>query len=402
MARRPLPLLLVVLVGALAACGAGGDGSSKATSAPSPGSTAGPRPVAHTAALHLRRVGSFDQPLYVTSPPGDASRLFVVEQPGRIRVIRGGRKLSTPFLDISGKVGCCGERGLLSMAFAPNFVRTHRFYVDYTDTNGDSNIVEYRASTTHPDRAIASSARRVIFQRQPEANHNGGLLVFGPDRLLYVGLGDGGGGGDVHGRNGNGQNLRTLLGKILRIDPRRHGRRRYGVPGDNPFARRRGVRPEIFAYGLRNPWRFSFDARTGDMAIGDVGESRIEEVDFARAGHAAGVNYGWRVFEGRSRFASGRAFRAVAPVLQYSHVHGCSVTGGYVVRDPRLPALAGRYLYGDYCAGRLFTALLRPGSARRNHALGLGIPELTSFGQDAARRLYVTSARGAVLRLDPR
>ncbi len=384
--NRTLPLLvLAVIVLTATAGGARGEHSAHAA----------------RSAVRLTRIGTFDQPLYLDAPPGDASRLFVVERPGRIRIVRRGRVLRRPFLDIADRVSLGGERGLLSMAFAPDYARSGLFYVDYTDRSGNTNVVEYRRSRDL-DRASPRSRRLVLFQRQPEPNHNGGLIVFGPDGLLYAGLGDGGGGGDEHGRLGNAQNLRTLLGKILRIDPRRAGRHRYRIPARNPFARRRGIRREIFAYGLRNPWRFSFDARTGDMAIGDVGENRIEEVDFARAGRTGGVNYGWRVFEGRSRFGSGGARRAVSPVLQYTHAHGCSVTGGYVVRDPRLPALNGRYVYADYCVGRLFSVLLRPGHARRNHALGPTVPRLTSFGQDARRRIYLTSARGPVYRLDPR
>jgi glucose/arabinose dehydrogenase len=358
---------------------------------------------AHAAGVRLAKVGSFDQPLYVTAPPGDRHRVFVVEQTGRIRVIRDGRKLATPFLDLRNQVSCCDERGLLSMAFPPDYATSRRFYVDYTDRNGDTRVVEFRRSGS-PDRGVKASARLVLFQRQPESNHNGGLVVFGPDKLMYVGLGDGGGGDDRHGARGNGQNLDTLLGKILRIDPRASGGRAYAVPGDNPFVGRGGARDEIYAYGLRNPWRFSFDRASGDIAIGDVGQDQVEEVDFARRGGARGVNYGWRVFEGfRRNYPGEQAPGAVFPVVTYGHGgRGCSVTGGYIVRDPGLRALAGQYVYGDYCLGRLRAVRLSPGRARGDHSLGLGVSRLSSFGEDARGRVYATSLDGAVYRLAPR
>jgi hypothetical protein len=244
----------------------------------------------------------------------------------------------------------------------------------------------------------------VLFQRQPEPNHNGGLIVFGPDNLMYVGLGDGGGAYDRHGSRGNAQDLGTLLGKILRIAPRASGGRAYTVPKDNPFVGRNRARGEIYSYGLRNPWRFSFDRTTGDIAIGDVGQNQIEEVDFARRGGARGVDYGWRVWEGRRRqYPAESAPRAVFPVLAYSHDGGgCSITGGYVVRDPGLRALAGEYVYGDYCLGRLRAVRLGPGSARADHSLGLHVSQLSSFGEDAGGRVYATSLAGPVYRLASR
>jgi glucose/arabinose dehydrogenase len=353
--------------------------------------------------VRLVRVGSFDHPLYVTAPPGDRHRVLVVEQTGRIRVIRDGRVRATPFLDLRNLVSCCHERGLLSMAFPPDYATSRRFYVDYTDRHGDTRVVEFRRSGSR-DRAVRASARLVLFQRQPEPNHNGGLVLFGPDGLLYIGLGDGGGGNDHHGSRGNAQNLGTLLGKILRIDPHSSGRRAYGIPADNPFVHRSGARDEIYDYGLRNPWRFSFDRVNGDVVIADVGEDQVEEIDFARRGRAAGVNYGWRVFEGRRRNYPGeRAPGAVFPVLTYGHGGGgCSITGGYVVRDPGLRALAGSYVYGDYCLGRLRAVRLGPGFARGDHALGLHVSQLSSFGEDAGGRVYATSLDGPVYRLEPR
>ena len=351
--------------------------------------------------LRLVRIGSFSNPLYVTAPPGDRARVFVVEQGGRIQVVRNGRRLRQPFLDISGEVLSGGEQGLLSMAFAPDYAASRRFYVDYTDRNGDTHIAEFRRSATNPDLAVRSSERLVLFQRQPEPNHNGGLVLFGPDGLLYIGFGDGGGGDDRHGARGNGQSLSTLLGKILRIDPRAGGGRPYRIPGSNPYVRRRGALPEIYDYGLRNPWRFTFDR--GNLIIADVGQDHIEEIDFAPQGRTAGLNFGWRVWEGRSRVYPGeRAPNAVFPVFTYSHVSGgCSITGGVVVRDPRLRGWIGSYLYGDYCDGRMRSVRLRPGGACCDRATTRRVPGLSSFGEDARRRIYATSLIGPVYRLDP-
>jgi glucose/arabinose dehydrogenase len=395
--RRSLSLLAAFPF-VLAACGAGSSDDRPARSAVAP-----TVPAQGAAGVRLVKVGSFEQPLYVTAPRGDRRRVFVVEQTGRIRVIRDGRKLATPFLDLRNQVSCCGERGLLSMAFPPDYATSRRFYVDYTDRHGDTRVVEFRRSGS-PDRGVKASARLVLFQRQPEPNHNGGLVIFGPDNLMYVGLGDGGGGDDRHGARGNGQDLGTLLGKILRIDPRAGGGRAYTVPADNPFVGRGGARAEIYAYGLRNPWRFSFDRANGDIAIADVGQDQVEEVDFARRGGAAGVNYGWRVFEGNRRNYPGEeAPGAVPPVLTYSHAGGgCSITGGNIVRDPGLPALAGEYVYGDYCLGRLHAVRLSPGRAEGDHSLGLRLSQLSSFGEDARGRVYATSLDGPVYRLAAR
>jgi glucose/arabinose dehydrogenase len=398
---RPAALAAAAAVCALGACGGSSDDaparSDRVTepSRPAPPSAPAQR---RSGRLRLVSIGRFDNPLYVTAPPGDRRRIFVVEQGGTIRVVRGGRKLAAPFLDIRSKVVSGGEQGLLSMAFAPDYARSGLFYVDYTDTNGDSRIVEYHRASA--DRADPGSARQVLFQSQPEANHNGGLVLFGPDRLLYIGFGDGGAEGDPHGPRGNGQSLSTLLGKILRIDPRPSGGRPYRVPSSNPFVGRQGVRPEIYSWGLRNPWRFSFDRRTGDLAIADVGQDQVEEVDFARRGRARGRNYGWRPWEGRRRNANEPAPGAVFPVLQLFHSDGnCSITGGYVVRDRSVPALYGRYVYGDYCAGRLLAATLRAGRATNRRTLPLRqVPELSSFGEDALGRVYVTSLAGGVWR----
>ncbi|MFL5816084.1 MAG: PQQ-dependent sugar dehydrogenase [Conexibacter sp.] len=352
--------------------------------------------------MKLTKIGRFSSPDYVTQPPGERRRLFVVEQGGKIRVVRDGRVLRAPFLDLSSLVVSGGEQGLLGLAFAPDYASSGRFYVDYTDRNGDTRIVEYRRGFS-PDRANPRSARQLLFQDQPESNHNGGQLAFGPDGLLYIGLGDGGGGDDQHGPIGNAQNLGTLLGKILRIDPRAIGGQPFGIPGDNPFVGRAGAKAAIYAWGLRNPWRFSFDRATGDLTIGDVGQDHVEEIDFRAKGTGRGANFGWRAWEGtRHEDPSLRVRGDLKPVLQYSHDHGCSVTGGYVIRDPRLRALAGRYVYGDFCAGDLFTAKLRQGGASGRRALGLHVASLSSFGEDGRGRVYVVSLDGPVYRLDPR
>jgi glucose/arabinose dehydrogenase len=391
---------------AVVACGSGD--TSRAASATATGTTAAKatqraRPA--RTGVRLVAVGRFNSPVYVTAPPGDRRRIFVVEQAGAIRVVRGGNRLSRPFLDLRSLVLSGGEQGLLSMAFAPDYARTRRFYVNYTDKQGLQRVVEYRRSRSSADRALPSSARTVLTYDGLEPNHNGGLLLFGPDRLMYIGTGDGGGGNDQHGSRGNAQDLGSLLGKILRIDPRPSGGRPYSVPPSNPFVGRAGARPEIYSYGLRNPWRFSFDPANGDLTIADVGQDAIEEIDFARRGEARGANYGWRPFEGTRRVYDEPASGAVPPVIQLTHDAGnCSVTGGYVVRDKAVPALFGRYVYGDLCKGQLRSARLRAGSARRDAAIpGVAkVEQLSSFGEDALGRVYAVSLTGPVYRFASR
>ena len=387
---------------ALGCGGGGGDATARSTATPSPTATAtaGSTPTAAIArpGLRLKRIGTFDNPVYVTAPPGDRRRIFVVEQGGHVRIVRGGRKLDRPFLAIPSRISSGGERGLLSLAFAPDYPSSGRFYVYYTAPDGDIRIVEYRRASA--DRADHDSARTVLSVDHPASNHNGGLVLFGPDGLLYAGLGDGGGGGDQHGARGNGQNRSTLLGKILRIDPRRAGDRPYRVPSGNPYAGRGGGRPEIYAYGLRNPWRFSFTPR-GHLVVADVGQGEVEEVTVVRR---KGSNLGWRVWEGRRRYAPGeRASGHVPPAIQRFHSDGnCSITGGVVVRDPVLSALRGRYVFGDFCRGRIESARLRGNRARDVRASRLQVANLSSFGEDGRRRVYATSLSGPVYRLVPR
>lgn len=392
----------------MAACGSGDSGNSTApaattTATAAPSTT--PAPAAEPAqsrGVRLKRIGRFRSPVFVTSPPGDRRRLFVVEQAGRVRVMVGGRLRGAAFLDIRSQVTAGGEQGLLSLAFAPDYASSGRFYVYFTDRSGDQRVVEYkRASGT---RADAGSARLVLRMADNEGNHNGGQLQFGPDRRLYIGTGDGGGGGDEHGARGNAQNLGSLLGKLLRIDPVASGGRPYTVPSDNPFVGRNGARGEVYSYGLRNPWRFSFDRDTGDLSIGDVGQDEIEEIDFVRRGKGRGANFGWRPFEGRSRYAPGESAPGhVPPVITRSHGRGwCSITGGVVVRDPGLPGLRGRYVFGDFCESRILSARLSTGRARSVRATPLRVESLSSFGEDARGRVYAVSLSGPVYRLVPR
>lgn len=402
---RPLArttLLLAIAAGAalLVGCGSGG-GSTTAAPAPASGKEKATAIGSGDGGVKLTKLGDFDQPLYVTQPGGDTSDLFVVERTGAIRVIHNGTVQPQPFLDVSGRITSAGtEQGLLSMAFAPDYAKSGRFYVDYTDTNGDTRVVEYRRSAGNPLRADPGSAREVLGVKQPFENHNGGLVLFGPDGDLYIGLGDGGSEGDPQR---NGQNLGTLLGKILRIDPLQQGGEPYGIPKGNPFVGRPGARPEIFEYGLRNPWRFSFDPFNGALAIGDVGQNEFEEVDYLPRGRAAGANLGWSAFEGDARFNGDQSpAGAVPPIFVYSHSGGgCSITGGYVIRDRRLPTLYRRYLYGDFCLGELHSLIPALPSARDDKPLGLKVPALSSFGEDSAGHVYATSLSGPVYRLDP-
>jgi glucose/arabinose dehydrogenase len=397
----------VLVVAALAACGSGSDGTGASTAE---GTTAGDPPggsgaagrAAQSRGVRLVKVGDFDAPLYVTAPPGDRRRIFVVEQAGRIMVVRGGKTLGQPFLDIRSKVTSGGEQGLLSLAFAPDYARSGLFYVYYTEKSGTQSIWEYHRATA--DTANPGSARLVLRMQDPEPNHNGGLMIFGSDRLMYVGTGDGGGGNDQHGARGNAQSLDSLLGKILRIDPRRSGNRPYTVPSSNPFVGRSGARPEIYSYGLRNPWRFSFDRTTGDLSIGDVGQDQVEEVNFVRKGRGRGANFGWRPWEGRRRNFNEPAPGAIFPVITHSHSEGwCSITGGYVVRDRGVPGLYGRYVYGDFCNNRLRVATLRAGRHAASRTLNVPpISGVSSFGEDASGRVYVTSLNGPVYRFAAR
>ncbi|HEV2148312.1 MAG TPA: PQQ-dependent sugar dehydrogenase [Longimicrobiaceae bacterium] len=336
-------------------------------------------------------------PLYLTAPRGDP-RLFVVEQPGRIRVVENGALLPAPFLDIADRVSSGGERGLLSVAFHPSYASNGYLYVNYTDRGGDTRVERYRVSGDR-NRADPASAKLILQVAQPFSNHNGGLVAFGPDGRLYVGMGDGGSANDPQG---HGQNPATLLGAMLRIDV--DAGDPYAVPADNPFAGRSGARGEVWATGLRNPWRFAWDREAGLLYTADVGQNAVEEVNVVRAG-AAGLNYGWNVMEGSRCFRPAEGCSRdglVIPVLEYSHAEGCSVTGGYVYRGSRIPALRGHYFYGDFCRGwvRSFRYDGNGAADRREWDFG-DVGNVLSFGEDAAGELYVLSASGRVYRMAP-
>ena len=355
-----------------------------------------PPPVQTTGVRLVEVASGFDSPVYVTSPPGDP-RLFVVEQGGRIKIVSGGQVLSAPFLDIAAKVSSGGERGLLSVAFHPDYARNGYFYVDYTDTNGDTRVERYHVGAS-PNVADLGSAQLVIGIDQPYANHNGGLLMFGPDGYLYVGMGDGGSGGDPQG---NGQNQAALLGKILRLDV--NGGPPYAIPPTNPFAGQTGKRGEIWITGVRNPWRFSFDREARLLYLADVGQNAWEEVNVTPAAQG-GLNFGWNLMEGMHCYGSSGCSQQglTLPVLEYSHADGCSITGGYVYRGTAIASLRGHYFYSDYCNGWLRSFRWDGSQAvdRREWDVG-GVGNVTSFGEDAARELYLTSTNGRVYRLAP-
>ncbi len=348
-------------------------------------------------------VGRFADPMYVVGPEGADGLVFVIERKGVIRMIEAGQRVPGSFLDIRTKVST-RPGGMLSAAFAPNYAGNGRFYVFFTDRRGNSKVQEYRRSGDDPHDAIESSARTVIeIKHKANATHNGGQLQFGPDRLLYISTGDGGGSGDP---DENAQDKRSLLGKILRIDPRQATGRGYRVPAGNPFVKRRGL-AEIFSLGLRNPWRFSFDRATGNLVIADVGQASREEIDYLSPKDARGGNFGWDAFEGSKRFRSPDSSpppdRHIKPIYEYRHAGGnCAIVGGYVVRDSRIESLFGRYLYADYCKGQLRSLIPRTYGGRDDRPLGISKAEVNSFGEDSEGRIYFASlATGKVFAILP-
>lgn len=354
-------------------------------------------------ATGLKRVGRFHQPVYATAPRGQSARLFVVERGGRIMVVRHGRKLSRPFLDIHGLVKFFNRRqieadqgGMLSMAFPPGYRRSGRFYVNYT-TLSQIRIEEFRRSPKSPDRALRSSRRTVLTVPRSAHNDIAGQLQFGPDRYLYAGFG--------YGQDAaSAQDLSQLTGKLLRIDPPPGAGTPYRIPVDNPYVAGAGARPEIYASGLRVPWRFSFDRLTGALAIGDVGEHNYEEIDYVSRSRLAGANFGWPLFEGGHRMRAGGPGGLVKPVLTRAHPRkGCAaIIGGYVVHDRSLRGLRGRYLYGDLCQRRVRSLKLRTPRASGDRAEALSVPfPLVSFGEDGRGHVFAISLRGGVFRLIP-
>ena len=344
----------------------------------------------------FERIGQgFQRPVDVAVLPGDG-RLVVVEKTGTIRFIEEGRP-GAVFLDLGGKVSDGNEQGLLGLAFDPDFATNGAFYVNYTDTDGNTRIVRF---TARDGAADAASAETILSVEQPESNHNGGWLAFGPDGLLYIGMGDGGGGGDRHGEIGNGQDTNALLGKILRIDP--GAGEPYAIPAGNPFADGGGA-PEVFAYGVRNPWRNAFDGNL--LYVADVGQNAWEEISVIDVSTDSGANLGWRTMEGRECFPAGTMCvqgGMVIPIHVYGHDVGCSITGGVVYRGSALPALQGRYFFADYCAGNIEALRLENGEATSlvNTADDLGsVGNVTSFGFDAEGEMLVVTDDGIVLRM---
>ncbi len=341
-------------------------------------------------------LSGLDLPVHVTSALDGSGRLFVVEQRGRVLIARNGVLKSGAFLDITGRVGCCGERGLLSVAFPPEYAGKGYFYVDYTDKSGATVVSRFQLSSD-PDRADPGSEKVLLQIPQPYANHNGGQLAFGPrDGFLYIGMGDGGSGGDPQNR---AQDPGSLLGKLLRIDVESPASP-YAVPADNPFVQLPAYRAEIWAVGLRNPWRFAFDRQTGDLYIGDVGQGSWEEIDFQPWQEPGGQNYGWRIMEGSHCYDPDPCDPSglVLPVAEYDHSLGCSVTGGVVYRGQAYPRMNGLYVYGDYCSGRVWG--LRGDGTTWQNALLLDTPySIVSFGDDELGNVYLVDYAGSLFLL---
>jgi glucose/arabinose dehydrogenase len=340
------------------------------------------------ARVALRKIATLDQPIAMAVRPGDPT-LYVAEKTGLVVAIRDGHVAPMPALDLHGRVSLGGEQGLLGIVFSPD---GGFLYADYTDTAGNTRVIQWAFSE---GRAEPSSERSILYVHQPYANHNGGQIAFGPDGDLYVGLGDGGSEGDPQG---NGQNLDTLLGKILRIRPTTGGSHPYSVPLDNPFVGRSGARLEIWAYGLRNPWRFSFDAKTGDLWIGDVGQNEWEEVDVAPAGSGGGQNYGWNLTEGDHPYnGASPPANWTRPVFEYSHASGgCAIIGGYVYRGRAIPGLDGAYLFSDNCLGGIAALHVVHRRVLGERGLGQHVGSPSAFGQDAKGSLYILSLDGGV------
>jgi glucose/arabinose dehydrogenase len=410
MSRRLSPTVagLAVVAVLVAACSGGGgrhrargstgpSGSTAASSAP--GTTASGGGDLNAARVKLTPVAELEAATSMTVRAGDTA-LYVAEQAGRVRAVRDGGLDPRPVLDIRNRTMNSGEEGLLGLAFSRD---GSKLYVHYSDSThgGDNQLDEYemRGGVADP-----STRRPILTVATLQPNHNGGQLAFGPDGHLYIGLGDGGAAGDQgpgHAAGGNGQSRDTLLGKMLRIDPSPSGPKPYSIPADNPFAKG-GGKPEIWAYGLRNPWRFSFDRETRDLWIADVGQNAWEEVDFVPAGQGAGFNFGWNRLEGNHRFAGDPPAGAKPPIYEYSHDNGdCSITGGFVYRGGKIPNLRGAYVFSDYCNGAIRALVQRGGKVTTERDLGVKANDVASFGQDADGELYVLSQSTGLLRIDP-
>jgi glucose/arabinose dehydrogenase len=396
--RAPLAGLFALLAAVAPAAGAcsegGGNGSGSSSGS---GSSKGSGGKLASAKVKLTPIAKLDDPTAFTIRAGDGA-LYVTEQVGRVRAVRNGTLDPQPALDLTADVLSGGEQGLLGLAFSSD---GSKLYVNYTNRNGDTRIDEYtmRGGTADP-----GSRRELLAIEGLQPNHNGGEVSFGPDGLLYIGIGDGGGAGDSgrgHAPGGNGQSLDTLLGKILRIDPTPSGGSQYRIPPGNPFASG-GGQPEIWAYGLRNPWRFSWDRETNDMWIADVGQNAWEEIDFVPAGQGAGSNFGWNRFEGTHQFSGEPPRDAVPPIFEYPLTGGtCAAIGGYVYRGSRIPALTGAYVYSDYCDGTIRTIVEQDAQLVDQRDLGVRADQPTTFGEDQDGELYVLSQGDGLQRIDP-
>jgi glucose/arabinose dehydrogenase len=417
-AVRRVPLALACLALAVAACGgssptgAPSTGPSAAASGPTvpgasasnPGSTNPPLPTGPEAlALELVTDG-LEAPIGLAHADDGSGRLYVLEQAGRVRIIDGdGRLRPEPFVDLTGRILAGGERGLLGIAFHPDYARNRRLFVHYSRAGDGATVVSELRASADGRTADRASERILLGVTQPFPNHNGGQLAFGPDGYLYIGLGDGGAGGDPYG---NAQNTEVLLGKVLRIDVdgTPEGGRAYAIPRDNPFApgglRPGGGLPEIWAYGLRNPWQFSFDPEGGDLYIGDVGQSRWEEVNRQPGDSRGGENYGWNAMEGRHCYPENECDQTpyVKPIAEYSHSRGCSITGGHVYRGDRQPELQGIYVFGDFCSGLVFTLQVDEGTVTPKVVLDSG-RSISAFGVDEAGEIYLADIGGSIHRV---
>ncbi|MFN8618058.1 MAG: PQQ-dependent sugar dehydrogenase [Dehalococcoidia bacterium] len=376
------------------------DGSGRPDPTPGPAATPTATPVPAEGSFTATRVATgFTRPTFVTNASDNSNRLFVLEKPGRIRLIKSGLLVAQPFLDITAIVGSASnEQGLLGLAFHPDFEKNGRFFVAYTAKDASNTVAEYRVTNPSDDVADANSGKVLLAVADQYPNHNGGMLAFGRDGYLYISMGDGGSAGDP---NGNGQNLNSLLGKLLRIDV--NSGSPYGIPADNPFVSKTGARPEVWAYGLRNPWRFTFDRQTGDLWIGDVGQDKYEEVDFQPAESKGGENYGWSTMEGTHCYkpqSDCKQDGLTLPVYDYDHGQGCSVTGGYVYRGKAITPLVGRYLFVDYCASALQATTRSSDGTFTTAEIGKVPTGITAFGEDEAGEVYFTvDNEGAVYKL---
>jgi glucose/arabinose dehydrogenase len=403
--RHPFRLAVATVASMLVALSAAGPAAGRTTGAAGeqPASPAAPAP----GSIKLTLIADgLDQPVLITSARDGTGRLFIVEKTGRIKVLARGAVSSRPFLNLSTSVTRGPEQGLLGLAFHPRFATNRRYFVNFTDLAGDTVIREYRASATDPNRTEAGSGRTILRIDQPYSNHNGGMIAFGPDGYLYIGTGDGGGGGDPGNR---AQSTASLLGKMLRIDVNgTTSTRNYRIPASNPYVGRTG-RDEIWQRGLRNPWRWSFDRSTGNLWIGDVGQRRYEEVDRAvrtASGPGRAANWGWRVMEGFHCYNPSSGCNRTGkrlPLLEYSHSSDgrCAVTGGHVYRGRSVGALVGWYVYGDYCSGEIFAVAAGAASPASPVRLLDTSLLISSFGESAGRELFVVDLGGAVYEIDP-